>query len=141
MTHTIAVLPQVKQVPVTPTQATQLEGKVSEYVSTYPLAPPPNPCHLPSYALPLTTPQTGFYVALTLIPLSVLTYYAASSNTIDPMKIPVITNLISAYRDSEERTNRRAILNEAAVEQAASDRHLFTTHEQERMGPELEFPE
>ena len=33
------------------------------------------------------------------------------------------------------------MLNEAAVEQAALDRHLFTTAEQDRSGPTLEFPE
>ena len=33
------------------------------------------------------------------------------------------------------------MLNEAAVEQAAMDRMLFSTSEQDRTGPTLEFPE
>src|SRR3954447_5759445 len=68
----------------------------------------------------LTASQRGFYITLTLVPLSMVAYALASSSD-----TPVVTRIIDAYRSRAEEVNRRNTLHQTACEQAAIDRQLF----------------
>jgi len=78
----------------------------------------------------------GFYIALAVIPLSIVTYTIAANSD-----APFLTGFIKAYRQREEALSRKNTLNQAAVEQAAMDRALFTTRSQDVSGPDLVYPE
>jgi hypothetical protein len=84
----------------------------------------------------LTALQRGFYVALALIPLSMVAYTFASSSD-----APVLTRIIDTYRSREEEVIRRNNLHEIACEQAAFDRHLFHGEKDGMIGVDLRFPE
>jgi hypothetical protein len=84
----------------------------------------------------LTASQRGFYVALALVPLSMVAYtFASSSDT------PVLTRIIDAYRSREEEVVRRNTLHQIACEQAALDRHLFHGEQGGMIGVDIRFPE
>ena len=80
--------------------------------------------------------QRGFYIALTLIPVSMVAWvYASSSDS------PALTRLITAFHEPATERDRRNTLHQAAVEQAAQDRHLFHTEQQSYVYEDLRFPE
>ncbi|PGH35205.1 hypothetical protein GX50_01901 [[Emmonsia] crescens] len=79
----------------------------------------------------------GFYVFLASVPVGLALYKYSTS---DPNSKPWMTRLIENCFPKESMWEKRNALHTAAIEQAASDRHLF--HSQSAsLNFELSFPE
>ncbi|MCJ1363447.1 hypothetical protein MMC16_002554 [Acarospora aff. strigata] len=84
----------------------------------------------------------GFYITLSLLPLSFAVYkFSHSSNDPrDEAAKPLFTRLIDSYSSYKERWAARNTLHTAMIEQAAHDRNLFHSS-RPSSHVELKFPE
>lgn len=79
----------------------------------------------------------GFYITLSLIPVGLVAWVAATSSETTPW----LTRVIQSFRERREELDRRNTLHQAASEQAAFDRRLFATASPSVTRFELRYPE
>ena len=90
----------------------------------------------PTSLTTLTALQKGIFIAVALVPVSMVAYSLIGSNENN-----FIVRTINAYKFREETWDRRNTLHEAALRQAAHDRNLLMNQPMDQSGPDLGFPE
>lgn len=93
------------------------------------------PLHIYDFVA-LTAAQKGLYIAVALVPASMVAYSIISSDDNN-----FIIRTINAYKFREETWDLRNKLHETAVRQAAHDRNLMMSQPMDRGGPDLKYPE
>ncbi|MCJ1238986.1 hypothetical protein MMC14_006978 [Varicellaria rhodocarpa] len=81
----------------------------------------------------------GFYIALSVLPLS-FAFYKYTTSSSDPNDLPLITKIIKSYSQYGDRWLERNTRHTKMVEQAAFDRNLFQSSPGTVM-VDLKFPE
>lgn len=80
--------------------------------------------------------QTGFYISLASIPLFAAVYVVAT-NPGDNF----IHRLVKRYEIGQEAEERKNLIHQRLMEQAAADRQLFASTPRDSSSPPIRYPE